>query len=80
MTRSIFDPTGGEPERSGSRFLPPTADNASHMPPDVTDGEVGEAESQELRAIAGAAARAADRTPEVPEMPPAAGEEDEYDH
>ena len=40
MTRSIFDPTGGETERSGSTHLGPAAGNISHMPPDVTDGEV----------------------------------------
>jgi hypothetical protein len=40
MTRSIFDPTGGEIERSGSRYLGPAADNNSHMPPDVVDGKV----------------------------------------
>lgn len=40
MTRSIFDPTGGETERSGSTHLGPTASNISHMPPGVTDGEV----------------------------------------
>ena len=39
MTRSIFDPTGGETERSGLTHLGPAADNISHMPPDVTDGE-----------------------------------------
>jgi hypothetical protein len=39
MTRSIFDPTGGETERSGSTHLGPAADNISHMPPDVTDGQ-----------------------------------------
>ena len=31
MTRSIFDPTGN-PERSGSRFTPPDADQISHLP------------------------------------------------
>ncbi|HWE96067.1 MAG TPA: hypothetical protein VG269_19040 [Tepidisphaeraceae bacterium] len=40
MTRSIFDPTGGETEHSGSRNMGPAADNISHMPPDVVDGEV----------------------------------------
>ncbi len=40
MTRSIFDPTGGETERSGSTHLGPHAGNVSHMPPGVTDGEV----------------------------------------
>jgi hypothetical protein len=40
MTRSIFDPTGGETEHSGSRNMGPAAGNLSHMPPDVIDGEV----------------------------------------
>ena len=40
MTRSIFDPTGGETERSGSTHLGPHAGNISHMPPGVIDGEV----------------------------------------
>ena len=40
MTRSIFDPDGGETERSGSTFTGPDADQISQMPPDVTDGEV----------------------------------------
>jgi hypothetical protein len=39
MTRSIFDPTGGETERSGSTHLGPAADNISRMPPDVIDGK-----------------------------------------
>src|SRR4051794_15243383 len=39
MTRSIFDPGGGETEQSGSTFLGPHADNISHVPPDVVDGE-----------------------------------------
>ena len=40
MTRGIFDPTGGETERSGSTFLGPEGTQASRLPPDVTDGEV----------------------------------------
>lgn len=50
MTRSIFDPTGGETERSGSTFTPQRADNTSHMPPAVTDGEVSEQEAAEAQA------------------------------
>jgi hypothetical protein len=42
MTRSIFDPTGGETEHTGSRFTGPNADQDSHMPPDVIDGKVDE--------------------------------------
>ena len=40
MTRGIFDPTGGETERSGSTFLGPEGSQASRMPPDLTDGQV----------------------------------------
>src|SRR4051812_48452158 len=40
MTRSIFDPTGGETERGGSMFTPPEARQISQMPPDVIDGVV----------------------------------------
>ena len=56
MTRSIFDPDGGETEQSGSMFLGPHADNISHMPPDVTDGEAGDedagADAEDLSARA----------------------------
>jgi hypothetical protein len=55
--------------------MPPAADDASQMPPDVTDGNVGEEESQELRAIADAAAQQADSS-----AAPAEAEADEYDH
>jgi hypothetical protein len=47
MTRSIFDPGGGETERSGSTHTGPAASNISHIPPDVVDGEVGEEEIAE---------------------------------
>ena len=53
MTRSIFDPDGGETEQSGSAFTGPHAENVSHMPPDVVDGnpEVDETdESDETEA------------------------------
>jgi hypothetical protein len=53
MTRSIFDPTGPDTERSGSRNLGPDAANLSHMPPDVTDGYVSEEEAAELEQAAG---------------------------
>lgn len=49
MTRSIFDPTGGETEHSGSRYLPPHAENNSHMPPDVVDGRANEEGSLEAQ-------------------------------
>ena len=40
MTRSIFDPTGPNTERSGSAFMGPDANQISHMPSDVIDGVV----------------------------------------
>ena len=51
MTRSIFDPTGPETERSGSTFTPPEAANISQMPPGVIDGDVS---NQEVRDAAAA--------------------------
>ena len=62
MTRSIFDPTG-EPERSGSTHLGPAADNVSHMPPDVVDGDVGSDEVESLEAGAGSASEPAAEGP-----------------
>ena len=47
MTRSIFDPEGGETEHSGNRYMGPEADNDSHMPPDVVDGKVSDEEAAE---------------------------------
>ena len=52
MTRSIFDPTGPDTERSGSRNLGPDAANGSHMPPDVIDGEVSDEEVQDVEGTA----------------------------
>ena len=49
---SIFDPEGNQTEHSGSTFMGPRADNNSHMPPDIADGEVGEEESADLEALA----------------------------
>src|SRR5258705_12375591 len=72
MTRSIFDPTGGETERSGSPLLGPDAANISHMPPDVVDGVVEEDEAEEregqLEAAAGITSSdtATDRADELP--------------
>ena len=51
MTRSIFDPDGGETERSGSTYLGPEAANASRMPPSVVDGEAGADQEATLEAI-----------------------------
>ena len=47
MTRSSFDPRGGQTERSGSRNLGPDAQNNSHMPPDLTQAEVENVEKAE---------------------------------
>jgi hypothetical protein len=52
MTRSIFDPTGPDTERSGSRNLGPDAENISHMPPDLIDGAVSDAEVQDVEGAA----------------------------
>lgn len=43
MTRSMFDPTAG-PDKidEGGRYTGPSAENISHMPPDVVDGVVDE--------------------------------------
>ena len=49
---SIFDPRGNQTEHSGSTFLGPRADNNSHLPPDVSDGEVGEREKTDLEKLA----------------------------
>jgi hypothetical protein len=45
---SIFDPEGGQTEHSGSTFMGPRADNLSHMPPDVVDGDAREEEVEDL--------------------------------
>ncbi len=47
MIRGIFDPTGGDTERSGAQFSPPEAQQISHMPPDVEDGVVQEEVQEE---------------------------------
>jgi hypothetical protein len=44
MTRSIFDPGGGDTERSGSTFGTEAAENRSHVPPEMVDGEVSDQE------------------------------------
>jgi hypothetical protein len=36
MTRSIFDSTSGEAERSGAMFTPPDANQVSHLPEEFT--------------------------------------------
>ena len=52
---SIFNPDGPETEHSGSTFLGPRADNNSHLPPDLADGEVSPEESADLEKLANAA-------------------------
>lgn len=54
MTRSIFDPGGGETERSGSTFGSEQAGNRSKMPPDSVDGEVSAEKPIETQAVANA--------------------------
>jgi len=54
MTRSIFDPEGGETEHSGNRNMGPAADNNSHMPSGVVDGKVSAEEAEEQEQPAGA--------------------------
>jgi hypothetical protein len=49
---SIFDPEGNQTEQSGSTFMGPRAENISHLPPDVTDGKVSEAEASDLELLA----------------------------
>jgi hypothetical protein len=57
MTRSIFDPGGGETERSGSTFRSEEAGNRSHVPADVVDGDVSKQEAADARAVADADAK-----------------------
>ena len=47
MTRSSFDPRGGETERSGSQNTGPDAQNISHLPPDLGRAEVENVEKVE---------------------------------
>ena len=49
---SIFDPEGTQTEHSGNRYMGPRADQDSHMPPDVVDGEVSEEEAADLEKLA----------------------------
>ena len=49
---SIFDPEGDQTEHSGNRYMGPRADQDSHMPPGVTDGEVSEEEAADLEKLA----------------------------
>jgi hypothetical protein len=48
MTRSIFDPSGGDTERSGSTFGSESADNRSHIPRDAVDGKVSDEERADV--------------------------------
>jgi hypothetical protein len=49
---SIFDPEGDQTEHSRNRYMGPRADQDSHMPPSVTDGEVSEEEAADLEKLA----------------------------
>ena len=64
MTRSIFDPGGGETEHSGSTHTGPEASNISHLPPDVVDGEA-EADDETPAPFAADADEAAKRLREM---------------
>jgi hypothetical protein len=75
MTRSIFDPTGGETERSGSTHLGPAADNLSHLPPGVVDGVADDDRADELPpSLATDSADAARRLGEMTERAPGAAD------
>jgi hypothetical protein len=76
MTRSIFDPTGPDTEHSGNRNLGPDAANGSHMPPDVTDGQVSE---QEVRDVAGPDVAIPDENPATEAIAEAADAADRSD-
>jgi hypothetical protein len=39
MTRSMFDPTGGDMASEGDTFMPGVAHNSSNLPPEVVDGK-----------------------------------------
>jgi hypothetical protein len=73
MTRSIFDPDGGETEHSGSTHMGPDASNISHLPPDLVDGE---AEADDDEAPAPLAADADEAARRLREM---AGEDAPFD-
>ncbi len=45
MTESIFDPTGDQTEKDGSRYTGPAADNEAHMPEEAVDGEIDEGDN-----------------------------------
>ena len=47
MSRSGFDPRGGETDRSGSRSRGAEAENSSHPPTDAARGEVDDVASAE---------------------------------
>src|SRR5438132_8960544 len=42
MTRSLFDPTGGDMAEEGDRFTGRAAENISHMPEGAVDGKAAE--------------------------------------
>lgn len=76
MTRSIFDPTGPNTERSGSRYLGPDADNRSHMPESAVDGVVEEDNVETADDIVDLGTDAVE-TPVAKTQPDAVGDVDE---
>ena len=80
MTRSIFDPDSGETERSGSTFRSEEAQNRSHLPRDVADGEVSDEERADAEAAADADAEersSEERVVDIPKTDPDAEPRDQ---
>ena len=69
MTRSIFDPGGGETERSGSTFRSEEAENRSRVPADLTDGEVSSQEVADALAADEADAKGLNPEQRIAAMP-----------
>ncbi len=74
MTRSIFDPSGGETEHSGSRNFGPAAGNNSSMPQDIVDGKVGD--DEEASGVATTPEEGAERLASMVKGEEEVGEED----
>lgn len=68
MTRSIFDPTSGETEHSGSRNLGADAGEISHMPPGLAERE-DDANGDDETIDTGLAEADAPQEPEVVDDP-----------
>ena len=76
MTRSIFDPGGGETERSGSTFGSEAAGNRSHVPRETVD-EVTEEEQADLESADDAGAAPEEQSGEFQKTDPDSGPQDE---